>query len=299
MFRSIVEDIKMQFRTGHWITRLIMLNIGIWAIMALIKSFTPGESSFYNTLVEYLALPGDPLKLLFRPWTLVTHMFIHDGFWHVGMNMLYLYFFGRVVGELIGDKHILPVYFAGGLAGAVAYILAYLFMPTYIGSFALGASAAVSALVLASGVLAPDYEMRLLLIGSVRLKYIVLVVLLFYLIGLGGTNRGGHIAHIVGMAMGWYFVNQIGKRGDITSRYQAMAGFFSRIFGNQDIRAQHRSRKNLKITHKAKAVSTRKEKDADASIQEKVDKILEKIKASGYDSLTSEEKEILFLASKK
>lgn len=298
MFRSILEDIKMQYRSGHWITRLIMLNIGIWAVMALIKSFTPAGSTFYTTLVEYLAIPGDPLKLLFRPWTIVTHMFIHDGFWHVAMNMLYLYFFGRVVGDLIGDRHILPVYFAGGLAGALAYVVAYQFMPGYIGLYALGASAAVSALVLASGLLAPDYEMRLILIGSVRLKFIVLAVLIFYLIGLGGTNRGGHIAHLAGMAMGWYFVYQMGRDRDITARFHGLFDWLSRLMGGSSAAPTSR-RGNMKVSYKSPEFAAKSSAPAPDELQEQVDLILEKIKATGYDSLSKTEKDILYKASKK
>jgi len=298
MFRSIADDIKAQFQSGTMITRLIILNLGIWVFMALLKSFTPGDSNFYQTLVEYLSIPGEPMKLLFRPWTIITHMFIHDGFWHVAMNMLYLYWFGRIVGDMIGDKHMLPIYFSGGLAGALTYAVSYQFLPG-IGSYALGASAAVSALVLASGIIAPDYELRLLFLGRVRLKFIVFAILIFYLLGVAGTNRGGHIAHLAGMAMGWFFVSQIGKKNDITSRFTSFYKNLARLFGGPQQPQKVRRKSPLTVKYKADRKQNKKDVNYSPTNQEQVDQILDKIKATGYDSLSKEEKEILFQASKK
>jgi len=296
MFRSIVDDIQTQFRTGNMITRLIILNIGIWAIMALIKSFTPANSGLYDTIVEYLAIPGDPLTLLFRPWTLITHMFIHGGFWHVFWNMIILYWFGRIVGDLIGDRHILPIYFAGGLAGALAYFVSHQLIPGLVGPYALGASAAVMALVMAAGRIAPDYLMHLILIGAVKLKFIVLALVFFDLLGAGGTsNTGGHIAHLAGVGMGWAFIGQMGRRGDLTDRFQAFAQWISGIFSP----ATSRPVKKGNLTVKYKSDRLKKTAADDVSLEQRVDMILEKIKVSGFESLTKEEREILARASQK
>ena len=296
MFRSIVDDIQTQFRTGNMITRLIILNIGIWAVMALLKSFSPADSSFYPTLVEYLAIPGDPMTLLLRPWTIITHMFIHADFWHVFWNMIILYWFGRIVGDLVGDKHILPVYFAGGMAGALAYLVSHQLMPGVVGPYALGASAAVMALVMAAGRIAPDYLMHLILIGAVKLKFIVLALVFFDLLGAGGSsNTGGHIAHLAGVAMGWYFVSQMGSRGDLSSRFGAFAQWLGGIFAP----ATSKPAKKGNLTVKYKSDRLQKTTDSSDSLEQQVDGILEKIKVSGFESLTKEEREILARASQK
>ncbi len=293
MFQSIVEDIKSQFRTGNMITRLIILNIGIWAVMALIKSFSP---SAYVVLLDYTAIPGEPLQLLFRPWTIITHIFIHAGFWHVFWNMMVLYWFGRILGDLIGDRHMLPLYFAGGIIGGLAYFVSYQLMPGYIGAYALGASAAVMALVLAAGRVAPDYIMHLLIIGAVKLKFIVLALLFFDLLGvMGRDNTGGHIAHMAGMAMGWYFISQLGIAGDITARFTGIFGWVTRLFSGRDNRRPRRE-SPLKVKYRSEKLN--KTPQDNTPTTEKVDQILEKIKKSGFESLSAEERDILARASK-
>ena len=107
MFASILDDIKNSFRSGDKITRIIIINIAIFVVTALINAFAP---SFYQgTLVHWIAVPGDPVSLLFKPWTIFTYMFVHADLWHIFWNMIILYWFGRIVGDMIGDKHILPI----------------------------------------------------------------------------------------------------------------------------------------------------------------------------------------------
>jgi len=263
--------------------------------MALIKAFTPVDSTFYQTLVNNLAIPGNPMKLLVRPWTFITSIFIHSGFWHVAWNMLVLYWFGRIVGDLVGDRHVLPLFFAGGLAGGVAYVISYQVLP--IGSYALGASAGVMALVMAAGRLAPDYIMNLLLIGPVRLKFIVLALIFFDVLGAGGdSNTGGHIAHLAGVGMGWLFVGQMGSRGSISDRFNAVFDWIANIFNGQNS-AKAKSRSPLKVKFKSDKLT--KQKPAQETTQEAVDRILEKIKKSGFKSLSAEERDILAKASKE
>lgn len=296
MFKSIVEDIKGQFATGHMITKLIIINVGIWAFMALIKAFTPGSSSFYEILVSYLAIPGEPIKLLLRPWTIITHMFVHDGFGHVLWNMIYLYFFGRIVGEMIGDRHILPVYFASGLFGALAYFTWYQIMPVSIGAYAVGSSAAVSGLVLASGLIAPDYEINFFGFFRIRLKFIVLAVLLFYIIGLRSANQGGHVAHLAGMVMGFIFFRQLGGNKDISYRFNTFFDWITSLFDGSQ-REKARSKQHLKVKFKSDKLA--KNETVSISTEEQVDLILDKIKKSGFKSLTTEERDILAKASKE
>jgi len=295
MFKSIVEDIKGQFRMGNMVTRIIILCFFIWAVMALLKSFTPGSSSFYDTLVSYLAIPGAPMKLLVRPWTFITSIFIHAGFWHVAWNMLMLYWFGRIVGDLVGDRHILPLFFAGGLAGGLAYVISYQFLP--LGSYALGASAGVMALVMAAGRIAPDYILNLLLIGPVKLKFVVLALIFFDILGAGGNdNTGGHIAHLAGIGMGWLFVGQMGATGSISDRFNTFFDWVASIFdGSQRERA--RSKQHLKVQYKSDKLT--KKESATISTEEQVDMILDKIKKSGFKSLSAEERDILAKASKE
>lgn len=297
MFESILDDIKNSFRSGHMITRLIILNVAIFVVTALINAFAP---SFYQgALVHWIAVPGDPISLLLKFWTIISYMFVHAGLSHIFWNMLILYWFGRIVGDLIGDKHILPIYISGGLAGAIAYILSYYFLIGVVGTYMVGASAAIMSLVIIAGMLNPEKELRLILIGPVKIKFLILAFILMDLIFIGkNSNTGGHIAHIGGMLMGWVYYNQIGKASDLEPRINGILAWVSRLFGRV---SSSGNKSPLTVKFKSDKLKTMKDhrSESEASMQQKVDAILDKINKKGYESLTDIEKETLYQASKK
>ncbi len=297
MFASIIDDIKESFRSGHMITRLIIINVAIFVVTALINAFAP---SFYQGfLVHWIAVPGDPISLLFKPWTIISYMFVHGGLGHIFWNMLFLYWFGRIVGDMIGDKHILPIYIIGGLAGAVAYIVSYYFLIGTVGTYMVGASAAIMALVIIAGRINPEKELHLILIGPVRIKYIILAFILMDLIFIGkNSNTGGHIAHIGGMVMGWIYYNQIGQSNDFEPKIN---GILDWIYGLFNSTSTTKRKSPLRVQFKSDKIKTMNDHRAGSndSLQQEVDKILEKIKRNGYESLTDAEKETLYQASKK
>lgn len=297
MFASILDDIKSNFRSGHMITRLIMINVGIFVITALMGSFAP---DFYNgTFVKWIAVPGDPVSLLYKPWTILTYMFVHDGFGHIFWNMLFLYWFGRIVGDMIGDKHILPIYIIGGLAGAIAYVVSYYFVINVVGSIMVGASASIMALVIIAGRINPEKELNLLLIGRVKIKWVILALILMDLVFIGkNSNTGGHIAHIGGMIMGWVYYSQIGEENDLETRMNRLFDWIGSLF---TFNTAPRRKSPLTVKYKSDKIKNMSEYRADSEevMQQKVDAILDKIKKKGYDSLTDIEKETLYQASKK
>ena len=225
-------------------------------------------------------------------------------YWHILWNMLIFYWFGRIVGDLIGNQRIWPLYLLGGVFGAITFFIAYNLLPVGNGGphFMLGASGAVMALVVAAGVLSPDYIMRLLFLGDVKLKYIVGAILFLDLIGVAGDiNTGGHFAHLGGALMGWLFVLRLREGADwsgpINRVTDGIGNFFGRMFGGQSsikVENESKGQKN----YRNRRSNRRGNRATDASHQERVDAILDKIRASGYDSLTDEEKEFLFNASK-
>jgi membrane associated rhomboid family serine protease len=312
MLQSIWEDVQKEFRHGNMVTRLVIANVSvfifIWVLyllMLLTIGHSGGHKVIFDQFVEWFCMPADWKLLLMRPWSIFTNMFLHQEFFHILFNMLFLYWFGRIVGDLIGDSKILPLYLLGGLAGAFLFFIFTNFFPG--GSFALGASAAVMALVVAAGVLAPDYLIRLLFIGDVRLKYVVLVLLVLDLVSIGkNSNTGGHIAHLGGAAMGWFFIAQMRAGNDLSipvnNGLHAIIGFFRRVSGGPVRRPQPRVVYRNTVKASAETKSGRGSKapdDINVSHQEQLDAILDKIKQSGYDSLNAEEKEFLFKASKR
>lgn len=306
LFRSIWDDIRHTFRIGTMVNRLVIVNFGIFVLVKLVylvlvlvydRDIAPVR--LWEGL-DWFCIPASAKALLFQPWSAFTHMFLHESFWHIVNNMFGLYIFGVIVGDLIGDRRVLPVYLLGGLAGGAMFMLSSLFMPE-IGAYALGASGAVMALAGTALVIGPDYRVRLFLFGEVRVKYIVLVLLLFDLIGIANRyNSGGHIAHLGGFAMGCLFVFRLRDGHDWADPVNRLLDRITGWFAPGTRRKPVKKRKPQKA-YSGSLSSTKgglAPKD-DASFQEKLDAILDKIKEKGYENLTAEEKEFLYNASKK
>ncbi|NNF33399.1 MAG: rhomboid family intramembrane serine protease [Saprospiraceae bacterium] len=300
MFKSIVDDIKFSFRSGNMITRVIIITSAVSLLFIILKAFLRGDPGMQLSFIQFFALPGNPFSLLIKPWTLFTHLLIHADIWHLLWNMLFLYWFGRIVGDMIGDQRILPLYLLGGLVGAFAYLISYQLLG-YIGSYALGASAAVMAIVVCAGAIAPDYVMRLILIGDVKLKYIVFFVVLIDIIGVtGSSNTGGHIAHLGGALFGFFYVRQLREGTDLALPVNNLLNKIGNFFQGGGSRPKKgKSTLNVKYRSERKTERKRPTSKDEVSFQAKLDNILDKIKESGYESLTEEEKEFLFQASKK
>ena len=121
MFRSIVDDIKLNFNTGNMVTKLIIVNVGVFVITALLFAFSK-LYPFDDWIYKYLCLSGQPYHFLTRPWTFITHLFVHCGIFHLLWNMVGLNLFGRITGDLLGDRRILPLYIFGGLISGLIYL---------------------------------------------------------------------------------------------------------------------------------------------------------------------------------
>ena len=281
----IIDDIKKTFTSGSRISQLILINIIAFVMIGLIRVFTgfgQGVNTVADQLVRQLAMSQDAFWTITHPWTILTHMFLHLDFWHILWNMVFLYWFGRIVEDLIGSKHILPLYLYGGLAGALFIMLSGVILyPGEIG-LAYGASAAVMAIVITSALVAPDYIINLILIGPVRLKYIVLVVVLMDVLALGNdVNTGGHMAHIGGLIMGYIYFSLLKNGVSIIPNINLAK---KKERGRVVNLSSYNQKKKDKIQQKRKV---------------SVDLILDKIKKEGIESLSEEEKETLYRASTK
>ncbi|MEN0003085.1 MAG: rhomboid family intramembrane serine protease [Bacteroidota bacterium] len=318
MFRSIWEDVKREFSYGNMVTRIIIINIIAFVAINLIWIFfrishgweTP---ELYYSIRNFFMISSDWLHNLTHPWALITHMFLHESFWHILWNMLFLYWFGRIVGDFIGNHRILPLYLLGGLFASLIYFVSSAIIPYAQGEvhYALGASGAVMAIVVASGVISPDYIMRLFLLGDVKLKYIVATLVFLDLIGIASnSNTGGAFAHLGGAFFGWLFVRQLREGSDWSvpvNRFIERINNFFRGISEERQRPKKGPRVVYRNTGKTRPQRRARGNQAASdsgtpgamSHQEQLDAILDKIKKSGYDSLSEEEKEFLFNASKK
>ncbi|WP_206077590.1 rhomboid family intramembrane serine protease [Pontibacter sp. SGAir0037] len=300
---SILQDIKDSFRQpNNTLKQLILINVIVFVVLIVLRmllTFTVGPE-VYGRLMSFIALPSDPWSVLIKPWTLVTYFFTHEGFLHIIFNMLNLYWFGQLVREYLGDKRLLSLYVLGGLAGGLLFILFYNLVPFFADRSAyavmIGASASVLAVVVAAATLLPNYTFNLILIGPVKIKYIALFLVVLSISGAVGSNAGGNIAHLGGAFLGWMFIKQLQRGSDLGRPIHGLFGFVTGIF---------KRRPALKVTHRRSTASAPSNGNVASSSyagkpsQLEIDRILDKISSSGYESLSKEEKQKLFQASQK
>ena len=292
---AIIDEIKSSFKSGSILTRLIYINLAVFVIVNLVEVFyfLLNRHSNYPNFLLLFAVPADLGNLATRPWSIVTYMFLHKNFLHILFNLLWLYWFGRVFLEYLDSRKLVGVYLLGGLSGAVLYIAAFNLFPVFSQqlelSYALGASAAVMAIVIAIATYVPNYTMHLLFIGRVKIIYIALIGFLITSVFDFSINTGGKIAHIGGGLFGYLYILRYKQGKDMTRGINGLLEWLYSVF---------RPRPKIKVTHR------RTDSDLDynmrkADEQKEVDRILDKIAKSGYSSLSAKEKEILFRQSKK
>jgi len=292
---DILSDIKHTFKEGSALTRLIYINIGVFLVVSIfgVILYLTGRS---NILPEWLSVPSNISEILKKPWTPFTYMFLHTGFIHLLFNILGLYWFGKLfLYRLDGDK-LLSVYLLGGLSGAAFYVVAYNLFPVFqsVNGLLMGASASVFAILVAIAFYDPNNEIHLSFIGTFQLKYVALFYVLLSFIGISTTNPGGNIAHLGGAFWGWFYIFQLQKGKDMGDGFvkflDKIANMISGVF---------KPKNNLKITFKQMPRDDYEYNRLKNMEQEEVNRILEKVGKSGYDSLSKDEKELLFRQGKK
>ncbi len=307
VFDSLWDDLKHHFRTGNMVTKLLLINVFVWAGLKIIwigiRLFNPdfGEAmDAYTGILHGLSTRSNLGELITHPWGLLTAMFVHDEFWgHLMSNLIALGLFGRVVGDLIGDRRILPIYLMGGLVGGVFFIL-YSNVVYGYNQFAYGASAAAMAMVGTGLFLAPDYEFNFLLIGRVKLKWVALLLFFLDLVGIADRfNDGGHIAHIGGFGFGALFIHQLREGNDwsepVNRFLQKISGWLG--LNAKPRRSEPRGKSPLFVSwQKPEQVS---DIDPELNYESQLNVILDKIKKQGYSNLSQEEKDFLERASKR
>jgi membrane associated rhomboid family serine protease len=244
-----------------------------------------------NPLAGWLSVPSDLHTLLRQPWSVVTYMFTHTGFLHILFNLLGLYWFGKLFLYHLDSGKLLSVYLLGGIFGAIFYIAAYNLFPAFENTdgLLLGASASVYAILVAIAVYNPNMELHLSFIGTFKLKYVAAFYVLLSVISISVSNPGGNIAHLGGAAWGWFFIRQLEKGRDMGVWIENLTDWISGIF---------KPKNKLKVTHKQTPRDDYEYNRMKNAEQQEINRILEKIAQSGYDSLTKSEKELLFRQGK-
>ena len=296
----MLEKIYRKFCDENMVGKFIYINVAIYIIVAFIGVFATlfKLENPANSLLEWLELPASLGTFITRPWTLFTYMFIHGRFMHILWNMLALYGFGRIFLSFFSVRHFVGVYLLGGVVGGLFFMLAFNLFPYFDGmqggSLLVGASAAVLAVVVASATRSPGYRVSLFLFGSIRLATVAVITVVVSLLMLAGENAGGNFAHLGGAFAGWLFAYLLNKGVDVTTVINKaidwVATLFRRRPGSGKAKFKfHRSERSQDYEYNARKRSDEAE----------IDRILEKVKAGGYSSLTDEEKKRLFDASGK
>ena len=299
----IVDDVIRRFRNENIVGKYIYATVAIYFIISLssVVAMLFNSVSAINDVVACFELPANVEKLLRQPWSVVSYMFLHAGIAHILWNMLALYVFGKIFLNFYSTRHFIGLYFLGGIVGGIFFIAAYNIFPYFANdvdsTYLVGASAAVLAVVVAAAVRSPDYTVNMLFFGTVRLITLAVVTVLLSLLFLASENSGGNFAHIGGAVAGWLFAFMLGKGYDVTRFITFVSDWFVGVWR----KIRNRSFKpKMKVTRNAGRHSADYEYNSRRKESEdEMNRILEKIKKSGYSSLTDEEKKHLFDVSNK
>lgn len=302
MANQLLKDLKSGIRNATPVNRVIIINASVFVLISLIEiaDWISNHSMVVGT-IEYvlttnLTLPLGFMRFLVKPWTILTYMFVQEDLFHILWNMVTFYWFGKLLCYYTATKKIIPLYILGGIAGGLVAMLSVAVIPMFHGYAAVqrltGASAAVTAIIVASATLVPDVKMNVLLIGPVKLLYIAVFVIFIDVLNLASNGEvAGNISHLGGALMGYFFIVQY-KQGRDMSKW--INRFFDWVRGLFKINP----RSTMKVAHR-RAIPDEEYNMTRKAHQQTVDEILDKISKSGYDSLTKAEKEILFKASNK
>ena len=284
---NILDDIKLQYKTGGMVQKLIFWNIGFFLFsLVFFYSFSAGKFQ----IPTWIALSSDLGTFIRTPWTLITFNFFHAGFLHLFFNLMVLHFSGRLFSTYFTDKQMLGVYVLGGIFSGITFVLSYIFIGK--AGLLVGASGAIMAILIATATYAPFMLLRIPLIGIVKLWHVAFVILLVDLIQMPLDNTGGHLAHLGGALFGFIYIKLLQSGTDITKPFSALLDAFANLFKPKKKTPFKKVHRN---TTKNGVNSFKENKDM---TQKQIDDILDKISKSGYDSLTKEEKEFLFKAGK-
>lgn len=293
---TIIDDLKLQYRTGGIAQQLIFWNVGLFAIPAI----TFGILSLFGINIDYLyyvSLDSLPWSLAWKPWSIITYAVFHSGIFHLFFNMIVLHFATRLFITYFNQKQLLGLYILGGVFAGLVYILSYLVLPIFdnTSSTLVGASGSIMAILFAAVTYNPYMELRLILIGRVKLWHIAVVLIALDLIQLPRENTGGHLAHLGGALFGYIFVTLLRNGTDLTDGVTKSINFF--VNNTQNNKQKTPFKKVYNNYNPAPTASESRILKKDKT-QQQIDEILDKISASGYDTLSKEEKDFLFRSGK-
>lgn len=287
-----------------YISVVVYIATQLWNLATLLLCWSGFEWT------SYLALPSNLSQLALRPWTLLTYMFCHadlshDPF-HIVFNMLWLWWFGQFFMRHHTSRQMVSFYLTSGLAAGLFFLVCYNLFPYFalerLFSHIVGASGAIFALIVAVAMRQPDETLGLNLFVKVvwiKMKWFAIIVLAINMLCFSAGNEGGLVCHIGGALFGLLYGWMELKGTDITAWPTMLYDRIARWL--HDLR---HPKMTASRGGRREPISADKKRDMDYNAAKRdheaeIDKILDKISREGYDGLTTEEKQLLFDASRR
>ena len=295
----IVDEIKRQFNQPNNATiQLIIINLIIFAFINIgivISKLFHLPIDFELFTYKYLALSDVSFSLLYRPWTIITNAFTQVGFWHLLSNMVGLYFLGRFFASEFGDRRLIGFYLMTAVLNSFLYIIVQNVIPLYAGSSTIiGASGVIFGLLVALAAYYPNHEVRLYFFIPIKLYWLAVGLVVLSFIQMVGNNGGGNASHLTGALIGYLYAWQLKKGTNWGEPFSLIVDFFGKFFKKKS------PKMNVSYSRKgSNHSSTVEDVDYTEISQEEIDDILDKLRVSGYESLSKAEKDKLFEYSKK
>ena len=280
---NIIDDLKLQYKVGGIVIKLIFWNVALfvipWLLFAVLSLV--GIDIDY---MQYVSLSSNPASLIWKPCSLLTYAFFHTGIMHILFNLIVLNFAGRLFMTYFTGKQLMGLYILSAIFAGIVYISVFYILN--ISAPIVGASAAIMAILVATTTYNPLMELRLFIFGNVKLWHVTGVIILVDLMQMRSENMGGHISHLAGAFFGFLFIKLLQNGTDLSKIVSSFLDFFTNLFRKEKSTPFKKVHKNYnKPVEKTVSKIITKDKS-----QQQIDEILDKISQSGYDSLTKEEK---------
>ena len=288
------EKLFSRFHQFNVAEKLIAFNIIFFVLPLLVNTFLFLFKIPIDSYTFWFELSSSFSELVFKPWTLISYSFLHSGFFHLFFNMYIFLFTSRLFLNLFKSNSLLNVYFLGVIFGGLLFLFSYNFFPAFENSkpYMIGSSAGVMSLLIFMSTYSPNLEVRLI-IFNVKLLYIGIAFMMLDVIQIPYGNAGGHIAHLGGALLGFFYANKLKNGIDIGLPFERI------IFKLFNLFQFNKTKMNVAYKNKSNKKFTDLNNSNSETHQKKIDEILDKISSSGYESLSKKEKDFLFKAGNK
>ena len=288
------EKLFFRFQQFNVAEKLIAFNVIFFVLPLLINTFLFLFKIPIDSYTVWFELSSSFSELVFKPWTLISYSFLHSGFFHLFFNMYIFLFTSRLFLNLFKSNSLLNVYFLGVIFGGLLFLFSYNFFPAFENSkpYMIGSSAGVMSLLIFMSTYSPNLEVRLI-IFNVKLLYIGIAFMMLDVIQIPYGNAGGHIAHLGGALLGFFYANKLKNGVDIGLPFERI------IFKLFNLFQFNKTKMNVAFKNKSNKKFSGRNDNNSKTHQKKIDEILDKISSSGYESLSKKEKDFLFKAGNK